>query len=69
MIQKYPSSFLSFVFLFLLGLHCCAGFSLVATVRDCSLVEVHWLLIAVASLAGEPGHWSERFSVAVVPRL
>ena len=43
--------------------------SLVSESSGSSLVAVHWLLIAVASLAGEPGHWSERFSVAVVPRL
>ena len=34
-----------------LGLHCCEGFSLVAKSRDCSLVAVRGLVIAVISLA------------------
>ena len=33
-----------------LGLHCCAGFSLVATRGGYSLVAVYRLIIAVASL-------------------
>ena len=43
-----------FIYLFLavLGLHCCSGFSLV-TSRGYSLVAVHGLLIVVASLAAE----------------
>ena len=32
-----------------LGLCCCAGFSLVAKSGHCSLVAVHWLLIPVAA--------------------
>ena len=41
-----------FIYLFLavLGLHCFAGFSLVATSEGYSLVVVHGLLIAVAFL-------------------
>ena len=44
----------SFIYLFLtvLGLHCCAGFSFVSASRGYSLV-VHWLLIVVASLVVE----------------
>ena len=34
-----------------LGLHCCAGFSLVAESEGYSLVEVHGFLIVAASLA------------------
>ena len=59
-----PSSgglcFYNFVFLSLfwavLGLHCCSvfmGFSLPAVSRGYSLVAVHWLLTAVASLVVE----------------
>ena len=42
---------LMFIYLFLavLGLRCCTGFSLVAVSGGCSLVAVHGLLIAVAS--------------------
>ena len=44
-----------FIYLFLaeLGLCCCTGLSLVATSRGYSLVAVHKLLVAVASLVGE----------------
>ena len=38
-----------------LGLHCCAGFSLVVASRGCSLIAVCGLLIAVASLFLEHG--------------
>ena len=41
------------VFLDVLDLHCCKGFSLVAASRGCSLVAVHGLLIVVASLVAE----------------
>ena len=37
----------------MLGLHCCAGFSLAAENRGHSLVAVHRLLIAMASLVVE----------------
>ena len=45
----------NFIYLFLavLGLHCCAGFSLVVATGDYSLVVVLGLLIAVASLFAE----------------
>ena len=39
--------------LIVLGLHCYAGFSLIAASGGCSLVMVSRLLIAVASLAAE----------------
>ena len=38
-----------------LGLHCYVGFCLAAVSRGYSLVSVNRLLIAVASLAAEPG--------------
>ena len=41
------------LFLAVLGLYCCMGFSLVAVIRGYSLVAVHGLLIVVASLAVE----------------
>ena len=45
--------FPNFIYLALtvLGLHCCAGFSLVVEIGGYSLVAVHRLLVAVASLA------------------
>ena len=44
-----------FIYLFftVLGLHCCAGFFLVATSAGYSLVAVWEFLIAVASLVAE----------------
>ena len=41
------------LFLAVLGLNCCVGFSLVAASRDCSLAVVCGLLVAVASLVVE----------------
>ena len=59
-----------------LRLHCCAGFSLVAASREYSVVSVHRLLIAVASLGehGPLGHvdfsnCATRAQVVVVPML
>ena len=46
----------NFIYLYtlaMLGLHCCVGFSLVWVSRDSSLVAVHGLLIAVASLGAQ----------------
>ena len=45
-----------FIYLFLtvLGLHCCVGFSLVAVSGGCSLVAARGLLTAVASFVA--GH-------------
>ena len=48
--------FITYLFIYLLavlGLCCHAGFSLVAESRGCSLVVVHRLLIAVASLVAD----------------
>ena len=42
-----------FLFLAVLGLCCCTGFSLVVVSRACSLIAMHGLLIAVVSLAAE----------------
>ena len=38
----------------MLGLPCCAGFSIVVMSRGYSLVAIHGLLIAMASLVVEP---------------
>ena len=43
----------TYLFLAVLGLRCCVGFSLVAVSASYSLVVVHGLLIAVASLLVE----------------
>ena len=53
-----------FIYLAVLGLRWCTGFSLVAASRGCSLVAVCGLLIAVASFVV-----GARASVAAVPRL
>ena len=42
-----------YLFIIVLGLHCCTGFPLVMASRGYSLVVVHWLLIAVVSLVAE----------------
>ena len=44
-----------YLFLTVLGLHCCSGFSLVAASRGHSLVAVRRLLIVMASLLAEHG--------------
>ena len=62
------SSFISFI-LDCLGLPCCRGFSLVAGRGDYTLVVVHRLLIAVASLVAEHGLYGARASVVAAPRL
>ena len=41
------------LFLAVLGLHCCAGFSLAAVSEGYSLAAVHRLLIAVAPLVAK----------------
>ena len=53
--------YLNFIYLFLavLGLHCCMGFPSAAVSRGCSRVAVHRLLMMVKSLvcrALVPGH-------------
>ena len=52
----------------MLGLCCCAGFSL-AVARGYSLVAGHELLIAVASLVGEHGLYGMQASVVVAHGL
>ena len=47
--------FVFFFFFTVLGLCCCKGFSLVSESGGYSLVEVHGLLIVVASLVSEHG--------------
>ena len=44
-------NYLTYLFLAVLDLCCCSGFSLVATSGGCSLISVHRFLIAVASVA------------------
>ena len=52
---KKKMIFLMYLFLAVLGLHCCKSFSLVVGSRAYSLAAVLWLLIMVASLVGEHG--------------
>ena len=61
----------SFIYLFMavLGLHCCPGFSLVEASGGSSLVAVCGLLIAVASLVDEQGLWGAWPAVVVTPGL
>ena len=49
----YVFFFKNRLFLAVLGLHCCTGFSLVVVSRGYSLVAMHRLLIVVASLVVE----------------
>ena len=48
-------NFKNYLFLAVLGLRCCAGFSLAVGSGACSLVAVRWLLAEVASLVAEHG--------------
>ena len=61
-VEFFLFKFYVFVFIYLLlavlGLCCRAGFSPVAASRGYSLVAVHGLLVAVASLAVKLGLWS-----------
>ena len=54
--------FYLFLFLAVLGLCCCAGFSLVAVSESYSLVAVCGLLKVVASPVAEHGFWAMSFS-------
>ena len=54
-----------FFILAVTGLHCCAGFSLVAVSWGCSLAAESGLLIAMASLAVERGLQGTWASVVV----
>ena len=62
---------LLFVYLFLavLGLHCWASFSLAVAIKGYSLVAVHGLLVAVASLVGQHGFRVRGFHCAVYDSL
>ena len=57
------ASIVLFLFLAVLGLHCCVGFSLVVTSRGYSLVVVHRLLIV------EPACWGAWASVVAAYEL
>ena len=57
------------LFTAVLGLHCCAGFSLVVASRGCSLILVCRLLNAVAFLVAEHGLQGAPASVVVAHRL
>ena len=54
-----------YLFMAVLSLHCCAGFSLVAVSWGCSLAAESGLLIAMASLAVERGLQGTWASVVV----
>ena len=58
-----------YLFVAVLSLHCCTGFSLVAASMGYSLAEVLRLLIVVASLVAEHGLQSTQASVVVAPGL
>ena len=62
-------NFIYFLFSVVLGLCCCTGFSLAAVNWGYSLVEVHRLLIAVASPIDEQGLCGALASVIVAPGL
>ena len=53
--EQRPNYWSTLCFLAVLGLHYCAGFSLVVVSGDCSLVAVWGHLTAVASLVAERG--------------
>ena len=48
---------LIYIIVIVLGLCCCAGFSLVAAGRGYSVIAVGGLLIVVASVIAEDGFW------------
>ena len=58
-----------YLFLAVLGLHCCIGFSLVVEIRGYCLAAVYEALIAVASLAVEHRLHGAQASVVMAPRL
>ena len=58
-----------FFFNFWLDLHCCAGFSLVASSRGYSVVMVCRFLIAVASLVAEHRLWGTQASAVAAQGL
>ena len=58
-----------YLFLVVLGLSCCAGFSLVAVSGGCSVSAVRGLLTALVSLAAEHRLRSTQASVVAARRL
>ena len=61
--------FLIILFLAVLGVHCCTGFSLVVARGGYSLMAMHGLLISVASLVAGHGIYSMQASAVVAPGL
>ena len=57
------------LFLAVLGVRCCAGFSLAVASRDYYVAEVLRLFIAVASPISDRRFWSTAASVVAAPRL
>ena len=49
-VQRFVCLVLSYLFLAVLSLHCCVGFSLVVANKGCCPVSVSRLLIVIASL-------------------
>ncbi|KAI4555082.1 hypothetical protein MJT46_015468 [Ovis ammon polii x Ovis aries] len=49
-----------------LGLHWCAGFSLVVASRSCSVAVVRRLLIVVVSLGSDHGLWGPQLSPSII---
>ena len=68
-ICKYVIILFIYLFLAVLGLQCWVGFSLAAATGGYSLVLVHRLLMAVASLVAEHGPWGTGTSAVVAPGL
>ena len=58
-----------YLFLAVLGLQCCAGFSLAVADEGYSLVAACGVLIVVASFIVEHGLQALRASVIAIPRL
>ena len=61
-IQNGFFKFFIYLFLAVLGLLCCMSFSLVVASGGYSLVEMRWLLIAVASLVAVHRIWASRLN-------
>ena len=65
----YLKLLLYFIFLAMLCLHCCVGYSLAVVSKGCSAVVACGLLVAVASLVVERGLWGARALVVAAHRL
>ena len=66
---KHTFKKIIYLFLFVLGLHCCAPFSLVVASDDCSVVAVHRFLIVAASPVAVHRLWGVWASVVGAPGL